>query len=221
MQLGSTHLHRDVGAWIVELRGEHDISTSPGLVEMLSRLDGALPRIVVDLTAATFIDSSVLAVLAQAGKEVGASGGSIAVVAPATGHPRRVLDLVRLERPPLRVVETRAEAIALVTADPVPEPVSHTRETGRLDIMTVPDSDDAPGTDLPQETPPKTPAGKTPLRRPDPDSIPGGDEAAEREKQRAREDVVEGDEGARTDRQGDRSDRMAERGLDSRPSILP
>jgi hypothetical protein len=48
---------------------------------------------------------------------VGSSGGRIAVVAPSAGHPRRVIDLVGLDRPPLRLVETRADALDVLAGE--------------------------------------------------------------------------------------------------------
>ena len=115
MEPDSIHVSRDGDAWIVELVGEHDLSTAPALVDALRRVDGRGPtQVVVDLAGARFIDSSVLAALVHAGEHVDLVGGRVAVVAPAAGHPRRVLDLVGLDRPPLRIVETRAEALRLV-----------------------------------------------------------------------------------------------------------
>jgi hypothetical protein len=63
---------------------------------------------------------------------------------------------------------------------------------------------------------------RKPIRRPDPDRVAQGDEAAEREHQRSREDVSEG-RGDRTQREpeDERANRMAERGLETRPSIQP
>ncbi len=61
---------------------------------------------------------------------------------------------------------------------------------------------------------------RRPLRRPDPDRIAQGDEAAEREKERARKDVTEGDRlPAGPDEE--RTDEMTERGEKTRPSIFP
>jgi hypothetical protein len=67
---------------------------------------------------------------------------------------------------------------------------------------------------------PKGVSGRPPLRRPDPDKIAQGDEAAERKKERARRDVTEGDR-APGEPEEERSDRMAKRGLESRPAIMP
>jgi hypothetical protein len=82
--------------------------------------------------------------------------------------------------------------------------------------------DDAPGTEVPMETSPKPPPGRKPIRRPDPDRVAQGDEAAEREHERAREDVSEGG-GDRTpgEPEAERADGMAERGLETRPSVQP
>jgi len=68
----------------------------------------------------------------------------------------------------------------------------------------------------------ETTTDRSPIARPDPDRVAQGDETAEREKQKARDDVSEG----RGDRvpdepEGERADRMAERALKTRPSIFP
>jgi anti-sigma B factor antagonist len=117
MESSTVQVSRQGPAWVIELRGEHDISTSAALVDALGRVDGAgAPQVVVDLSAAEFIDSSVLAALAHGGEHVDAAGGRIAIVAPSAGRARRLLRLVGLERPPLRIVETRVEALRSLTA---------------------------------------------------------------------------------------------------------
>jgi hypothetical protein len=61
---------------------------------------------------------------------------------------------------------------------------------------------------------------RRPLQKPDPDRVPQGDEAAERDHVRSRRDVSEGagaDEAADRSRVGE----QAERGLESRPSAIP
>jgi hypothetical protein len=63
---------------------------------------------------------------------------------------------------------------------------------------------------------------RKPIRRPDPDRVAQGDEAAEREHQRSREDVSEGrDDRTPREPEDERADRIAERGLETRPSIQP
>jgi hypothetical protein len=82
--------------------------------------------------------------------------------------------------------------------------------------------DDAPGVEVPEETSPKPPPGHRPIRRPDPDRVAQGDEAAERENERAREDVSEGGgDGTPGEPEDQRADQMAERGLETRPSVQP
>jgi hypothetical protein len=82
--------------------------------------------------------------------------------------------------------------------------------------------DDAPGTEVPMETSPSPPPGHKPIRRPDPDRVAQGDEAAERENERAREDVSEGrGAGSPGEPEDERADRMTERGLETRPSVQP
>jgi hypothetical protein len=61
---------------------------------------------------------------------------------------------------------------------------------------------------------------RRPLEKPDPDRVPQGDEAAERDRVGARRDVSEGtsnDDAADRSRVGE----QAERGLESRPSVIP
>jgi anti-sigma B factor antagonist len=210
----------DGAARVVELHGEHDLSTADAVADALRRVDGAPAQIVVDLTAATFIDSSVLGALARAGKHARAAGATIAVVAPAAGHPRRVLDLVGLDRRALPVVETRADALRLVAGEASRGLAG--AAGGKTQRMKDAAPDDAPGVEVPQETSPKAPPGTRPIRRPDPDRVTQGDEAAERETQRAREDVSEGGgAGTPSEPEHERADRMAERGLETRPSVQP
>jgi hypothetical protein len=86
---------------------------------------------------------------------------------------------------------------------------------------TVPEN--APGTEVPEQTTGEERSDeRRPLRRPDPDRVLQGDEEADHELQRAREDVAQG---ARQDRAANpeqqRVDGMAERGERARPPIQP
>lgn len=98
---------------IVELAGEFDLST-------VARLRGALDRalaegasVVVDLTFATFVDSSVIGALVSAQCDAASLGGrSVSVVAPPGGRPARVLDLMAADSV-LRILRSRDEALAL------------------------------------------------------------------------------------------------------------
>src|SRR5258708_34719477 len=68
----------DIGAdeFVVGLTGDIDLYTAPELKSELNRLiDAGARRVVVDLTAATFIDSTTLGVLLGALKRFRPSGG--------------------------------------------------------------------------------------------------------------------------------------------------
>ena len=98
---------------VVVIEGEHDIYTAPALRE---RLDEALDRgggVVVDLTGATFVDSSVLGALLDARRRAHDATQGFVVCIGETVEPgvRRILDITGLV-PVLPVVNGREEAIA-------------------------------------------------------------------------------------------------------------
>jgi anti-sigma B factor antagonist len=97
---------------VVVVEGEHDIYTAPVLRE---RLDEALARnvgIVVDLTAATFVDSSILGALLDARRRAQEQEQGFVVSVGGAAEPgvRRILDITGLV-PVLPVVGERDEAI--------------------------------------------------------------------------------------------------------------
>jgi anti-sigma B factor antagonist len=97
---------------VVVVEGEHDIYTAPTLRE---RLDEALNRgggIVVDLTAATFVDSSVLGALLDARRRALEASQGFVVCVGETVEPgvQRILDITGLV-PVLPVLRQREEAI--------------------------------------------------------------------------------------------------------------
>jgi len=98
---------------VVVVEGEHDIYTAPTLRE---RLDEALGRgggIVVDLTGATFVDSSVLGALLDARRRAIEAGQGYVVCAGDSVEPgvQRILDITGLV-PVLPVLPGREEAVA-------------------------------------------------------------------------------------------------------------
>ena len=97
---------------VVVVEGEHDIYTAPTLRE---RLEEALERrggVVVDLTAATFVDSSVLGALLDARRRaLDADQGYVVCVGDQVEPGvQRILDITGLV-PVLPVVGDRASAI--------------------------------------------------------------------------------------------------------------
>jgi anti-sigma B factor antagonist len=76
-------VHRHHGCAVVEASGEVDIATSPQMSEaQRSALDYS-PRVVIDLTNVTFMDSGGLNVLASGWQLARERGGDIALVSPA------------------------------------------------------------------------------------------------------------------------------------------
>jgi anti-sigma B factor antagonist len=97
---------------VVGVEGEHDIYTAPALRE---RLDEALERgggVVVDLTRATFVDSSVLGALLDARRRALEASQGFVVCVGETVEPgvRRILDITGLV-PVLPVIEGREAAV--------------------------------------------------------------------------------------------------------------
>lgn len=105
----------DAGVAVVKITGEHDLSTAPGLGSRLKRLIADRSPVVIDLSPATFIDSSILGVILDAKRRAGAASLGFAVVNAGEGEAvRRVLEVTGL-RTALPVHEAREEALAAAT----------------------------------------------------------------------------------------------------------
>jgi anti-sigma B factor antagonist len=102
----------DGGVAVVVVEGEHDVYTAPTLSEQLDSLLGEHVPFVIDLTRATFVDSSVLRVLLEAKRRAdeGDIGFAVALGQDDSGPVRRVLDITGLV-PVLPVYAGRDEAI--------------------------------------------------------------------------------------------------------------
>ena len=97
---------------VVVVEGEHDIYTAPTLRE---RLDEALARgggIVIDLSTATFVDSSVLGALLDARRRALEAEQGFVVCIGESVEPgvQRILDITGLV-PVLPVLQGREQAI--------------------------------------------------------------------------------------------------------------
>jgi anti-sigma B factor antagonist len=103
----------DVGAgtFVVALTGEVDLYTAPELKSELLRLVAEEPeRIVVDLSGATFVDSTALGVLLGAVKRLRLAGGELVIVC-ADLNIRRILSITLLDRA-FTIYDTVADALA-------------------------------------------------------------------------------------------------------------
>jgi anti-sigma B factor antagonist len=99
----------------VTLRGEHDLHSWS---EVTLALANASQRrgVVVDLTACTFLDSSMLTALLVAAKQLRTRGGALAVVIPREAEIRRIFEVMNVDAV-LAIHETRAAAIADMSGD--------------------------------------------------------------------------------------------------------
>ena len=87
------HRFRDDGRHVVEPHGDIDLATARELGLVLrEEVDERPDELVVDLSEATHLDSTGVAVLLNAQRRLTRAGARFAVVAPA-GPPRRVLEL--------------------------------------------------------------------------------------------------------------------------------
>ena len=92
--------HDDVdGVPVVRVVGELDIATAPDLEQAVDAALTARPRaLVVDLTPATFLDSSGARTIASASKRGRVGGTTVSLVCPASNTiVRRVVDWLQLD----------------------------------------------------------------------------------------------------------------------------
>ena len=111
MAAGSIDLEREGDVSVVRLIGDHDLATRPHFVAELDRLFQSGSSVVVDLTDADFVDSTVIAALVEAhGQTVSEPQYSLAVVVAPGSRVERVIALVDLGST-VPVFSTRDEAI--------------------------------------------------------------------------------------------------------------
>ena len=105
---------------VVVVEGEHDIYTAPTLRERLDEAIGRGSGVVVDLTGATFVDSSVLGALLDARRRAldGGQGFVVSVGESVEPGVQRILDITGLV-PVLPVVSGREQALAAARGDVV------------------------------------------------------------------------------------------------------
>jgi anti-sigma B factor antagonist len=110
--------HLDSRVVLLRLEGEHDLSTVGEMQDLLEGAQGEGAPVVIDVSDATFIDSSILAAMVAAHRraEEERIGLAICTGAPAVAGDshmavERVLDISGLEEH-LQVHSRREEAIA-------------------------------------------------------------------------------------------------------------
>ena len=116
MRTGDLALERnDAGLAVVTISGEHDLSTAPNLRRRLDSLLDEGTATVVDLSPATFIDSSILGVILDSRRRAAEAKIGFAVVhANGADAVDRVLEVTGL-RTELPVHARREEAFAEVS----------------------------------------------------------------------------------------------------------
>jgi anti-sigma B factor antagonist len=106
----------DAGVAVLTISGEHDLSTAPVLRRRFDRLLEEGTATVVDLTPATFVDSSILGAILDARRRADEGNVGFAVVhASGTDAVDRVLEVTGL-RAELPVHADREEAFSEVSA---------------------------------------------------------------------------------------------------------
>jgi anti-sigma B factor antagonist len=109
---------REYGGHVVAFRGELDIADAAGVMAVLAAAAAGNPRIIVDLAALEFIDSSGVAALVRGRNLAQRAGGNLLLAAPR-GPVRRLLDLTGL----IGVFSVRASVDEAVQAAGCSRPV--------------------------------------------------------------------------------------------------
>jgi anti-anti-sigma factor len=108
---GSITVEQDPrGAGIVAMVGEIDLGDQEALQEAVDRVWMAGPAIIIDLSEATFFDSTILMVIMQALRRAEASDReTLALVVPLRSHANRLLVLSGFTQLLMPIAETRDE----------------------------------------------------------------------------------------------------------------
>ena len=105
----------DAETHVIELGGEVDLYTAPEFKERLVQLiESGKKQIVVDLSKATFIDSTTLGVLVGGVKRLRPAGGSLALVC-TDENITKIFEITGLDRV-FPIHDSRDEALAAVAS---------------------------------------------------------------------------------------------------------
>jgi anti-sigma B factor antagonist len=97
--------------FVVDVSGEVDMATAPELARALDVLGPPIERVIVDLSAVDFLDSSALNTLVRSQRELADRGVEFRVVSPGDQAIRRVFEITQLTGQ-LGVVDDRTQAEA-------------------------------------------------------------------------------------------------------------
>lgn len=92
-RLASVSRQERDGVVVAALRGEIDVSNAAQLGHELTEISNHALGLVVDLCGVTYLDSAAIALLYDLHLRLERRAQVVVVVAPASGTPRRVLDL--------------------------------------------------------------------------------------------------------------------------------
>ena len=117
---------REVGAArVLGLRGEHDLTTVEVLAGEIERQFQGARHVIVDLSEAAFVDSTVICALAVGHEHASAHAGcSFAAVAPRASFVGGVFDMVDL-RSIMPTYETLEEALEHASGAELPASPAH------------------------------------------------------------------------------------------------
>jgi anti-sigma B factor antagonist len=91
-------VHEDSGVTVVELEGDVDVGAAPELRDLLAGLVGTPDaRVLLDLSAVAFIDSSGVGILVTAHRKAAEAGAAFGLASPS-GTVARVFELTRTNR---------------------------------------------------------------------------------------------------------------------------
>ena len=117
LRLRTRHRAAQSSATVVEVAGEIDLYSAPGLRAELGRAvetSDSAPRIVVDLSGVTFLDSTGVGVLVGALKGAREAGGQLALCS-AQARVRRVFEITGLIGA-LPLFDARGEALEFLAS---------------------------------------------------------------------------------------------------------
>ena len=101
--------------WVVVLRGEHDLATAAAVRGAIDEVFAEGSRVVLDLSDATFIDSTMVAtVIVEHSHARHEANDEFVVVAPPDSPARHLFDLTGVDQV-VNVYENRQTALAAVS----------------------------------------------------------------------------------------------------------